>query len=177
MSRERAEGDFRVRRAVPDDRAILQMILDGSFGGTGSRVHGLGVDDLLHQNRVYLAFVNERPMGCVMATLTDPMILHCMHVLPEHRRAGHAGAMLTTAIGHIDKTTPVEFWTAVDPARKSGVERCRSLGFLELAVDFTELSAALSGMCVMVRPAPPGRPHAPLMAARPASASGSGGPA
>lgn len=153
MSTERAEDTFRVREAFAEDHTLLQSVLDGSVGVSGARVYGMAADELLRHNRVYMAFLADRPMGCVMATLAEPMVLHCLHVVPEHRRKGYAGTLLSSAILDMDETRPVTFWTAVDPARRSGVERCLSLGFNHLTIDFAEISAPLSEMCVMIRPA------------------------
>src|SRR4051794_319612 len=98
MNSEQAEGDFRVREAITEDHPLLQSILDGSLGEPNTRVYGMAADELLRQNRVYIAFFQERPTACVMATLTEPMVLHCLHVIPEYRRRGHAGTLLTSAI-------------------------------------------------------------------------------
>jgi hypothetical protein len=154
MSIDQAEDCFRVRVAIAEDRPLLQAILDASLGESNARVYGLAADELLKQNRVYLAFFEGKPTACVMATLTEPMVLHCLHVVFGARRRGHAGALLTSAIRQMDEDAPAAFWTAVDPRRRSGVERCLSLGFVQLHVDFADMSESLSEMCVMLRPAP-----------------------
>jgi hypothetical protein len=155
MNPEEAEGTFRVRKAVTKDYQLLQTVLDGSLGIAGATVYGMAADELIDHNHVYLAFLAEHPVACVMATQSEPIVWHCLHVEPMVRRLGHAGTLLSVAIGQLDETDePRAYWTAVDPARQSGVDRCLSLGFCVLSIDFADIQTELGQMCVMVRPAP-----------------------
>ena len=140
------EAHLRVRLAAIEDHAHLQSVLDESTGMENATVFGVRTTELLDRYHVYLAFREERPIACVMATQTKPLVLHCLHVVEDFRGRGYAGCVLNLAIRHLEATVPpTTYWATVEPALPSAGRRLRQLGFVELSIPF-------QGMTLMMRP-------------------------
>lgn len=151
MAERTADDAFRVRLADLSDLPHLQVVLDGAAGTVGAHVHGSSAAQLLTENHVYLGFLGEAPVGCVMATLDPPVVLHCLSVVVDKRNQGHAGSVLGEAILHLDETVaPLFYWAAVDPLLPSAEQRFAQLGFVRAEGN----AQTLSGIRVMFRKAP-----------------------
>lgn len=132
-----------VRRATPFDHNHLKSVLDAAAAAQVPVLSEFDAAQLLVEQDVFLAYAQERPIGCIMAMPGETTVLHGLFVLPGERDKGHGselirGAMAGFDAGGITRT----YWTAVDPALPGAHERFLKFGFdvvPELSEDRLEL--------------------------------------
>lgn len=119
-----------MREAEITDAAALQRVLDEASGESNASIHGDGAASLLSIHRVYLGFVEEAVVGCVMATVYDGMaIIHNLAVSMRYRNRGHATTLVKSAMYLLNQPTELTYWAAADPGNPSAVKRFHTLGF------------------------------------------------
>ena len=134
-SRDMAANDAcTVKLATIDDSNLLQVVLDDSAGFRNADVFGLRAAQLIDAHQVHIALVGDPPIGCVMVTVADSVVIHGLNVVQGHRNRGHATTLVRAALAHNDGAHATEvYWTAVDPNVEGARERFVKLGFENVA--------------------------------------------
>lgn len=138
-----------VRLADPTEYTSVTEILEIAFGRKLSReaIEGFRRRSIEERQLAFLAIVDDKVAGCVVAEAAPSTILYNLAVLPEYRRRGLGAALVNRSIDLIhEEVRPSTYWIAVHPSRPEGVERFRRLGFRQVAVE--------DGFKLMRRPSP-----------------------
>lgn len=144
--REPANDACLVRLAGSGDEDPLQRVLDESSGQMAAAIFGHGAADLLVSYNVYLGYIGDVPIGCVMADVEcDVAIILNLAVCETHRNRGHASTLVLAAMAHMDQPGRRTYWTATDPGNPSAARRFHLLGFRTVAEE------GPNGLTLMVR--------------------------
>lgn len=119
-----------VRLAGPSDHFMLQTVLDGSAGAENATIHGVAARQLLDDHQIHLAFVGDRPIGCIMATRANVTVIHGLNVVTTHRGRGHASALIRAVMVYNDEAYGRQnYWTAASSEISGAISRFQKLGF------------------------------------------------
>ena len=106
-------------------------MLDDASGSTNALIFGDGAERLLSMHRVYLGFVDDHVVGCVMASVdATSALIHNLAVSQQHRNQGHATTLVKSAMAHLDDPVDLTYWAAADAANPSAIKRFHMLGFV-----------------------------------------------
>lgn len=120
-----------VRSAETTDSHLLQRVLDDASGSTNAMIFGDDAGRLLSAHRVYLGFVDEHVVGCVMASVdATSALIHNLAVSQQHRNRGHATTLVQSVMAHLNDPVDRTYWAAADPTNPSAVKRFHLLGFV-----------------------------------------------
>lgn len=139
-----------VRRATPFHHNHLKSVLDAATAASMPVFPDFDASRLLVEQDVFLAYAQDRPIGCIMAMPGETTVLHGLFVVPGERGRGHGSELIRQAIaefegGGVTRT----YWTAVDPVLLGAQERFLKFGFVvvpELCEDRLELMVRRASM-------------------------------
>lgn len=124
-----------VRRAGPDDVHRLERIVREVHGAATWCAFGMTAAQLLSSDndRTYLATMDGRAVGCLIASGREYTMLHCLSVLRPHRGHNHASTMIRAAIADAAPDWALSGVVAtVAEHDRSGRERFVRLGFRQV---------------------------------------------
>jgi len=132
-----------VRRATPFHHNHLKSVLDVAAAARVPVLSEFDAAQLLIEQDVFLAYAQERPIGCIMGMPGETTVLHGLFVVPGERGRGHGSELIRRAMAEFDAGGITRtYWTAVDPALLGAQERFLKFGFdvvPELSEDRLEL--------------------------------------
>lgn len=112
--------------------AELAQVIDASGLEEGRELLTVDLVELMERDRVFLAYEDGSPVGCVMATRDSSPIIHSLIVVAEKRGASLASTILGHAFEHLTALPDAEYlWAAADPNWPSAADRFRALGFVD----------------------------------------------
>ena len=112
------------------DAPALRHVIDNATIEPETELATLDALTLIDRDFVYLANIDDEPVGCVMVTRDDNAIVHSLMVVDNWRGQAIASQILARSLEHFVQTrTPTSVWTAVDEQRKGARSRFEAIGF------------------------------------------------
>ena len=124
-----------IETATAADLPHVAEILAGAFAGQALVDPATDAAQLLgsQDTRVLLGRVDGQPIGVLVISLADPVILHGLGVSPPMRRQGYGLQLIQHAIQSLSASYPTSaVWTAIDPSYPDALSQFLRLGFVEI---------------------------------------------
>jgi len=119
-----------VARATPFHRRQLEAVLEAADAERVSALTEFDAADLLAEQDVFIAYVADEPIGCIMAMSGPITVIHGLFVVPAQRGRGYGCELIRAALPAFEQSdVRREYWTAIEARNDGARERFIRFGF------------------------------------------------